>query len=92
MVRTFRKDVSLLGNSSVGCKYLFRCTIFTACQPAGAVQHEHFEHWIALFMETIDTHFEGIKADEAKWRAGKMAVMFESKINYLSKNTLKPLM
>ncbi|MDE3124183.1 MAG: group III truncated hemoglobin [Bacteroidota bacterium] len=55
------------------------------------VQHEHFEYWIAIFIETIDTHFEGIKADEAKWRAGKMAVMFESKINYLSKNTLKPL-
>lgn len=47
------------------------------------VQHIHFEKWLALFTETTDAHFEGAKAEEAKWRAGKMAMMFESKINYI---------
>jgi len=51
------------------------------------LQHKHFERWMALFVETIDTYFEGIKAEEAKWRAGKMADLFESKINYLSQKT-----
>jgi len=46
------------------------------------VAHEHFSRWLALFGETIDTLFTGQKAEEAKWRAGKMAEMFEFKINY----------
>jgi len=47
------------------------------------VDHQHFETWMALFTETVDELFEGEKAKEAKWRAGKMAEMFEYKINYL---------
>jgi hemoglobin len=46
------------------------------------VEHEHFSRWLALFGETIDTLFTGQKAEEAKWRAGKMAEMFEFKIKY----------
>jgi len=44
------------------------------------VEHMHFEQWIALFTETIDELFTGLIADEAKWRANKMAQMFEYKI------------
>jgi len=46
------------------------------------VEHEHFSRWLALFGETIDALFTGQKAEEAKWRAGKMAEMFEFKIRY----------
>jgi hemoglobin len=46
------------------------------------VGHEHFEHWLNLFTQTIDELFTGQKADEAKWRAANIAKMFESKIAY----------
>mgnify|MGYP000014324520 CR=1 FL=1 len=46
------------------------------------IDAKHFERWEQLFSETIDAHFEGEKADEAKWRAGKMAELFLSKIEY----------
>jgi hemoglobin len=46
------------------------------------VGHQHFERWIALFTETVDELFTGDKADEAKWRAGKIAEMFEMKVHH----------
>lgn len=51
----------------------------------------HFELWLKLFYETVDDHFAGEKADEAKWRAEKMAAMFLSKLNYFKENSAKPL-
>jgi len=44
------------------------------------VDHHHFERWLTLFAITIDDLFTGEKAYEAKWRAEKMAEMFEYKI------------
>ncbi|MCO5238481.1 MAG: group III truncated hemoglobin [Chitinophagaceae bacterium] len=44
------------------------------------VNHAHFEQWMQLFIQTIDELFSGEKAKEAKWRAGKMAEIFEFKI------------
>ena len=41
---------------------------------------EHFSQWISLFHQTIDEHFCGEKANEAKWRAERMAEMFLYKI------------
>lgn len=52
----------------------------------------HFDHWLMLFTETIDSKFEGPKVEEAKWRAQKMAVMFISKLDYLRNNPDKPLL
>lgn len=49
------------------------------------VEKLHFERWLKLFTETVDENFAGDKAEEAKWRAGKMAEMFHSKIEYLNK-------
>lgn len=46
------------------------------------IAHEHFERWLKLFCETIDAQFSGSKAEEAKWRAEKMAEMFQHKITY----------
>lgn len=56
------------------------------------VEQKHFDRWLELFRETIDEHFTGEKADEAKMRADKMALMFISKIEYFRNNpTASPL-
>lgn len=52
---------------------------------------EHFDRWLQLFFETINEHFEGEKAEEARWRANKMAEMFQFKIDHYRKSGLKPL-
>ncbi len=46
------------------------------------VEHAHFSEWMRLFEQTVDELFSGEKAEEAKWRAGRMAEMFELKIGY----------
>lgn len=56
------------------------------------VGHEHFERWLMLFTQTIDELFTGEKAAEAKWRAGNIAKMFESKINYFREHSRTPLL
>ncbi len=55
------------------------------------VDKNHFDRWLELFNETIDEQFTGQKAEEARWRAGKMAEMFLYKIEYYRKTNLKPL-
>lgn len=47
-----------------------------------SIEQPHFERWLLLFGKTIDTHFSGPRAKEAKWRAEKMAEMFLHKIRY----------
>lgn len=54
------------------------------------IDHHHFQAWLSLFKETIDKLFEGKVAEDAKWRADKMALMFETKIKYFQ-STNKPL-
>jgi hemoglobin len=46
------------------------------------VEKVHFDTWLGLWYDTVDQHFAGEKADEAKWRGDKMAAMFLSKIQY----------
>lgn len=55
------------------------------------VEWTHFEKWLALFNQTIDEHFTGEVAAEARWRANKMAEMFNFKIQYYKNNQAKPL-
>jgi hemoglobin len=55
------------------------------------VSHQHFEKWMELFTQTIDELFTGEKANDAKWRAGKMAQMFESKIEFYKNKSFKSL-
>jgi len=50
------------------------------------VDGSHFNTWLNLFTETVDSLFTGEKADEAKWRAGKMAEMFQFKIAHFRNN------
>lgn len=47
------------------------------------LREEHFKAWLDLFTETVDENFSGSMANEAKSRAGKMAEMFQHKINFL---------
>ncbi|MGH1433556.1 MAG: group III truncated hemoglobin [Lewinella sp.] len=55
------------------------------------VEAAHFDRWKQLFFETVDEYFLGGKATEAKWRAEKMAEMFQMKINYYQNTQAKPL-
>jgi hemoglobin len=55
------------------------------------VAQQHFDTWLKLWTETIDEHFAGAKAEEAKWRAGKMAVMFFSKIQFYRQSSMRHL-
>ncbi len=41
---------------------------------------EHFQRWLALFFETIDSHAEGAKAEEIKARALMIGENFYSRI------------
>ena len=50
------------------------------------IQAEHFDRWLLLFKKTIDENFEGEKAKEAKWRADKMAQIFQHKLDYLQQS------
>lgn len=50
------------------------------------VDETHFARWLYLFISTIDAHFVGEKAQEAKWRAAKMAEMFHYKIEHIKSN------
>ncbi|MEO5999562.1 MAG: group III truncated hemoglobin [Chitinophagaceae bacterium] len=50
------------------------------------VDHTHFVQWITLFTKTIEDLFSGEKAEEALWRANKIAQMFETKIDYNRRN------
>jgi len=41
---------------------------------------KHFEQWLLIFSSTIDRHFNGIIAEEAKKRAKLMADMFLNRL------------
>lgn len=43
----------------------------------------HFEQWLRLFVETVDEHFIGLKAEEAKSRALRIARNFMINLNLL---------
>lgn len=57
-----------------------------------AVDQLHFNTWLGIWHQTLDTLFEGEKANEAKWRGDKMAAMFLSKIEYYRNNATTPLL
>ncbi len=56
------------------------------------VNKKHFDEWLTLFYETVDENFTGEKAEEAKWRAARMAEMFQYKIEYYRNNQTKPIL
>jgi hemoglobin len=44
------------------------------------IAQPHFDRWIELFNATINNHFKGPMAEDAKHRAGLMAEMFVYKL------------
>lgn len=55
------------------------------------INRSHFEKWMELFTSTVDLLFAGEKANEAKWRARKMAELFQSKIDFYREQNIRPL-
>jgi len=55
------------------------------------IDKKHFDRWLQLFFETMDENFDGEIADEAKWRATKMAEMFQIKIENFRQTGNRPL-
>lgn len=56
------------------------------------VNKTHFDEWLRIFNQTVDELFKGEKAEQAKWRANRMALMFLAKIEYYQNNSSIPLM
>ncbi len=44
------------------------------------LQHSHFDRWLELFNDTVDRHFVGVTADQAKLNARHIKERFESLI------------
>ena len=47
------------------------------------IQPEHFARWLALFTATVDAHFQGPKAEEAKNFARSVADTFQRRLGLL---------
>lgn len=50
------------------------------------IGEKHFTQWVYLFHETLDTYFEGERADKARKQSEQMASIFQSKIYYIQGN------
>jgi hemoglobin len=66
----------LLGEDS------YRGRPFPPHVPLG-LEPSHFERWLFLFCQTVDEHFVGLKANEAKSRALRIARNFMINLNLL---------
>lgn len=47
------------------------------------IEKKHFDRWLLLFTETVDRLFEGTVADEAKYRANKIAEVFQNNLRQI---------
>lgn len=47
------------------------------------VTAQHFDHWVTLFIETVDELFTGPKAEEVKQRAFLISQTFQAKLGLL---------
>ena len=48
------------------------------------IERRHFERWLLHFAQTVDDHFSGDKATEAKERARSIAGMFQHKLGLIA--------
>ncbi|HEY0176588.1 MAG TPA: group III truncated hemoglobin [Pedobacter sp.] len=55
------------------------------------LKDEHFQRWLDLFNEVIDSHFSGPVAADAKNRALIMANMFRSRLAAMQTDNRKPV-
>ena len=56
-----------------------------------AIDKEHFDKWLLLFEETLATLFQGEITEQAKFRANKMAELFQIKLSNMKNDKFKPL-
>ncbi|WP_151087871.1 group III truncated hemoglobin [Hymenobacter baengnokdamensis] len=49
------------------------------------ISEAHFQQWLALFFATVDAHFAGPVADEAKLRARSIGQVFASRLGQLGR-------
>src|SRR5690606_7294710 len=56
------------------------------------VDHVHFETWLKLFNQSVDELLQGRIASVAKWRADKMATMFDTKIKHYQNSDFRNLL
>jgi hemoglobin len=56
------------------------------------INADHFNRWLNLFNQTIDTYFKGEIANNAKWRAGIMADTFLRRLKAIPNTSLKPIL
>jgi hemoglobin len=47
------------------------------------IDRNHFERWLALFIETVDQMFEGKQASEIKQRAQSIATLFQHRMGLI---------
>lgn len=47
---------------------------------------EHFDHWLSLWNNNIDQHFQGENAEEAKNRANQIAQLMRFKVEKFGNN------
>jgi hemoglobin len=59
---------------------------FPPHMPLG-LQIEHFERWLQLFLQTVDEHFTGVKALEAKQRALRIGQNFALNLRLIDRPT-----
>ena len=50
------------------------------------ISEQHFERWLALFHKTVDSHFYGEVADDAKKKSTQISTMFQHKLYTLRHN------
>ncbi len=48
---------------------------------------EHFERWLQLFTQTLSENFEGPMAEQARERATQIALVWNSKLEYLNNDS-----
>jgi hemoglobin len=55
------------------------------------LSHSHYERWVELFCDTIDTSFQGSHAEIAKGRGRKMAAAMERLLSGVSASGTEPV-
>ena len=56
------------------------------------IEKQHFNRWMEIFTNTVDSLFTGRLAEEAKLRGQNMAEMFNHKIEYFRHEAKHPLL
>lgn len=56
------------------------------------IEPKHFAQWLKLWHANIDDLFKGEKADEAKWRGDRIAVVYLLKLGKFKNYAARPLL